>query len=280
VTVDDIVPATIEEAVQAPSDPASDTVVVKLVFSEEVDRASAENVSNYWPFEGNSFLPVNSAKLAEDGKTVTLIYAKTAQPLNFLKVKGVADMGGLTCDLKVPITQLKPVFELNNVSSFDGKGRGFLQAGVAKLPTKGTSSWTINLFVKVAKQPEHLTTIAGFGDGQDNSGEERFLIANNGHIYFWGSNIDIDGGVPYDLNRWQMVTITYDGKTIRIFKDGKEIKSENASLNDAEAEVRIGRTPPWDDGHRFQGQIGGMTIWNEALPPAFIERMVAGAPNP
>jgi alpha-mannosidase len=279
VTVDDAVPASVTSAVQSPADPHSEVITAKVVFSEEVDRASAEDPKNYWPFTGETFLPVKSATLAEDGKTVALVYAKTPKPLTSLKVKGVEDLGGLLCDLKVPLAQLSPAFTADSVMSFDAKGAGTIKAGVAKLPVLGTSPWTINFFVKMDRQPETLTVLAGFGDGEDSNGAERFLIAREGRIYFWASNVDIDSGVAFDLNRWQMISATYDGKTVHLFKDGKEIKSEATPLSDARPDVRIAPPPPWDYGHRFQGQIAGFTIWDDALLPGYLEQLAAGGPK-
>jgi alpha-mannosidase len=271
VQVQDSTPATVVGATDLP-----DTNVIKVEFSEPVDPASAEDPGNYAVSTGDS---VSSAKLAEDGKTLTLSLSSPVPANSSLTVKGVKDFGGLASNSTVDVKPLQPVYVHDEAMTFDGNGRGYRQTSLPNLPTAGKSHWTINMFVKMDRQAGDLTILGGFGSGQDEGGAERFIIENDGHIYFWGSNVDIDSGVPYDLNRWQMITATYDGKVVRLYKDGKEIKSDAAELNDAVNMVRLATPPAWENGHRFAGSIAGMTVWNEALSPSFLATLTAGAPK-
>lgn len=237
---------------------ASD-LTVKL--SEQVQRADAENPADYKLTPAET---VTSAKLADDGRTVTLSVQEPfkADATYDIQVDGVRDLSPNANPSKagLPVTVMSPVVSIEAPKS------GLLQRD-ASLPTKAGAPWTINFFTRMDSTPQNLSVIAGFGDGMDNGGAERFMIADHGHIYFWGSGIDIDSHVPYDLNTWQMVTATYDGTTVRLFKNGQEIAHEAATFSDAAGAVLVSPTSPWDYGHLFKGQVRGLTVWSEALSP-------------
>jgi len=124
--------------------------------------------------------------------------------------------------------------------------------------------------------------IAGFGDGSDTLGTQRYLIKYQGRIHFWGSNVDINAGQPFDLERWQMITFTFDGETLRIYKNGQEVKAQAAILADAEPIVKIAAIGPWGTVYPLSGSVAGFTIWDQAIPADYIHalaRMTGSAAN-
>jgi len=170
------------------------------------------------------------------------------------------------------------VYQLAATQTGDGTQTGFIKKDVPDLPYQGTDPWTINQFVYLDKQPEELTLIGGFGDAADTAGQERFLIKFHDGIHFWGSNVDISSGVPFDLNKWQMVTLTYDGTTLKIYKNGEVIKTAPVSLSDAAGTVQIGTHGPWNNYH-ISGKVAGFTIWNSALDAAAVKAQMAHMPQ-
>jgi alpha-mannosidase len=252
----------------------------RVVFSEPVTKATAEQASLY------TFQPANrvqSAKLAPDNRTVLLTVGKSlpqdgASTITALGVKDQSANGNPTLDTPEPLTLLKPVFALDT-QTLNGSGEGLVRPSVPALPIKGADSWTINQWVYLDKEPEELTLLSGFGDGGDNSGQERFLVKFKNSIHFWGSNIDISAGQPFDIGKWQMVTITFDGSLVRLYKNGKLVHSEPAVFSDAEPTIRVGTASPWGDrGGRFDGKIAGFTIWREALPADFVQTLLTDSP--
>lgn len=91
--------------------------------------------------------------------------------------------------------------------------------------------------------------------------------------------MDIPSGVPFDLGKWQMVTATFDGQAVRLYKNGVEIKSGPATLSDAQPVVNIGSAGPWGNGHKFSGKVQGFTVWNRALAPASLRALLATGPT-
>ena len=125
---------------------------------------------------------------------------------------------------------------------------------------------------------EELTVISGFGSGADTGGEQRFLIKFHDGIHFWGSDVDVTTGVPFDLNKWQMITLTFDGATLKIYKNGQIIKTSPVSLNDAASTVQIGTHGPWNNFH-MNGKVAGFTLWNSALSAADVQAQMAHMPQ-
>ncbi len=170
------------------------------------------------------------------------------------------------------------IFSLAAVQTFDGNQPGIVRSNVAGLPVDGGDPWTINQFVYLTDMPAELTVLGGFGDGTDTGGEQRYLIKFHDGIHFWASDIDVTTGVPFDLNKWQMVTLTFDGTTLTIYKNGQPIKTSPLTLNDAADTVKIGVAGPWNGNH-VAGRIAGFGIWNSALDPAAVKALMAGMPQ-
>ena len=247
------------------------TPVVQASFNEPVNAATVNPAS--FRLQSAPGVTVQSVNLGADGRTLTMqLNAPLPRGAGVaLASPGVTDLSPrANASAATPrAVRVGAIVEELQTRTFDGKGNGFSVSETA-LPTAGTASWTMNQWVWMENQPKDLTVIGGFGSGGDQTGKQRFLIKNGGNIYFWGSNIDINAGVPFDLNRWQMVTVSYDGQTVRIYKDGREIKSEAARLNNAEGQARLAPPSPWGEGGRFTGKIAGFEVYPSALSPANI----------
>ncbi len=170
------------------------------------------------------------------------------------------------------------VFQQAGSQTFDGTQAGIIQKDAPNLPYEGSDPWTINQFVYLDKQPEELTVISGFGDGSDNAGQQRFLIKFHDGIQFWGSNVDVRTDVPFDIGKWQMVTLAFDGRALTIYKNGQVIKTAPVTLSDAAATVQIGTHGPWNN-YEINGRVYGFTIWNSALDAAAVKAQMAQMPQ-
>jgi len=276
VEVNDVTPPVVLSVFSAMASP---TLMVQ--FSKPVERTSAENAASYHLSPSGQ---VQSAALAADGRTVTLTLAAPPTADAALAVTGIRDLSPagnvILPGAAHPVEMVRPVFEAKDVQTFNGTGKGFSKEGAAGLPVKATDPWTINLFVTTDAQPDELTVLGGFGDATDSGGgQQRYLIKFKNGIHFWGSNVDIPSGVPLDLGKWQMVTATFDGQTVRLYKNGAEIKSGEANLSDARPVVNIAPAGPWGNGHKFSGKIQGFTVWNRALDPVSLRALLATGPQ-
>jgi hypothetical protein len=177
------------------------------------------------------------------------------------------------------------------------------------LPLGGGENWSMNIWVNPANDISsggdyHGLGIAGFGDPSryDAAGMARYI-----HNWGWGSGIafyscgmrGMSSGVPYDVGKWQMVTVTYNhnlwymniwggtsktnqGDSLKIYKNGALIGSFNPqgtsynggfypvdyeydSLNSVRATILdITHDHP---GNCYQGKIDDFTIWTGVLSP-------------
>ena len=271
--VDDVTPPTVVRA-----RPAYESPLVRVDFSEPVGD-SALQPSNYKLEPG---IELRSAKRGEGARQVLLEFAaapKIGQAYQ-LKVSGVADASPAHNTLKSAALELKvngPVFERAEVTK---EQMGSAVKDVPNLPVKGGDSWTLNFFVRTDKQPEDRTVIAGFGRcEQTEDGAARYLVRFQRGIQFWAHNRDVAGRVQLELGRWQMLSATYDGTKLRLYRDGKELAEREIALIDDENVVHFAPPDPWDHQRRFEGELRGFTIWGEALGEDALRSLLANAPR-
>ena len=165
---------------------------------------------------------------------------------------------------------------------FDGVDDEVEGEASVRLPTLAYEPWSINMYVRMDTQPEELTILGGFGDVVTARpiGCQRYIVKFKGGIHFWGSNIDVNPGVPFSLGRWQMVTVTYDGSQVTIYRDGKRLITSAEKLADAVPVATLSPLDHWGKDNHFAGRIDEFTIWNGALTQAQIDELAAKLPRP
>lgn len=138
------------------------------------------------------------------------------------------------------------------------------------LPTRPGDTWTINMFVRPDAVPSDWAVIGGFGNLYDNVSRGSRYITYGGTINFWGHWLDIYSTADFEIGAWQMITATYDGATIRLYKDARQIGSKYTSLAAPAAHVYLA---PSKWGGNFTGKIDEFTIWDGALSPTQIDAL-------
>jgi hypothetical protein len=76
---------------------------------------------------------------------------------------------------------------------------------------------------------------------------------------------NVNLSTPWAVNAWNHVMIVYNGSTIKIYLNGVEVSSENASGNitHTNSNVNIGGEP--NQNYFFNGRIASSQIYNRAL---------------
>ena len=252
--------------------------VAVIKFSEPVSKSTAEDVSHYALSDGTK---VSSAALASDSRTVELGFddadAQTSAALT-LSVNGIEDKAhkpNVTV-ATVNLTNQGPVFTSPELAP--KVGRSF--NAVANLPVKADKQWTLNFFCKIEDQPDDRTMIAGFGRSIDGkTGTGRYFTKFPDGISFWISNKDVMTTTPLDLGKWQMLTATYDGTTVRVYKNGEKIGEQVETLEDDASQVRVMPLDAWERKRRFNGEVQNLTIWETALPESAVKKLFATSPH-
>jgi alpha-mannosidase len=263
--INDRTPPRVLDAVGFPWSPE-----VYVRFSEPLDRASAESAANY-QIPGSH---VKTATLAPDSRGVTLTLSASpadAQPV--LTIQGVRDRspnGNALAGVRQNVSLLHPITQLTD-KSLDGSGGGFTEQPLGTdAPVAAAAPWTINVWLSLDQQPGDFTLIAGVGSGRGGMGTQRYLAKFPHGLHFWGSNVDVKADMALDLGKWQMLTATFDGSVLKLFKDGRELATQEISLADAAPIAKLGPPAPWPYGHRLAGKIAEFTLWPQALPPASV----------
>jgi alpha-mannosidase len=137
------------------------------------------------------------------------------------------------------------------------------------------------MFVRTDRPVPNRTLIAGYGKcEQTTAGAARYMAKIASGIQFWSHNRDVPSRARLDENQWQMLTATYDGKTLTLYKDARQIGQAAVSLIDDESVVNIAPIDPWEHERSFEGEIRGFTIWSDALAPEAVRALRDGATLP
>jgi hypothetical protein len=243
--------------------------MVFVRFSEPLEKTSAEDVKNY-TFKSHG-TEIESAMLGDDQKSVALKLRGhlSADAPAELAVQGVTDLsptGNVMSAQSVSISPMSPVY-----SQADNK--------TDKVPSGADDPWTINLMLRIQKQPPNRTLIAGFGTPEDVEGHGRYFAKFANGIHFWGSRRDGDTKTPLDVKQWQMLTATYDGQTVRLYKNAEPIGQANLKFEADDPQVHIAPVDPWDKKRKMDGDVRDLTIWNSALPQETIQALWKSMPK-
>lgn len=239
---------------------------LSITFSKPVNAASATAAKNY---AIEPAIPIQKIEASANGQSVKLLLGGPINPGTdyIIAVSGVEDIA----QSRNTLARVTEPFNAGNIVYTLPRGRmptQGVQLPVTSLPLEKNDAWTINLLVNPETKPEDRIVIAGFGsDGPDReSGTGRYLAVFEDGIRFWASNRDVPTNSPLEIGRWQMLTASYDGNTISIYKDGNLIKKDDVDLtSDSQAHVSIGMSDPWKHRHTLHGSIQAFTIRRGAM---------------
>ena len=260
--VNDVTPPRVTSAVAVQGLPC-----VSISFSKPLRQDSTGDVKQ---FHFDPALTVQAAKLSGDGRSLVLTVDQPpgAGTLS-LTVNGVRDRSPTGNHIKpepVHVEQLSPLYTQPNDLA------GQQQIKMAGLPTRAADAWTLNCFCRPAKKIPNRTILAGFGRADDiQEGAGRYLANFSTGLHFWSRGQDVSTSTPIAIGRWQMLSATYDGHVLRLYKDGWPAGQGAIVLSDdGDSTVRFAPTDPWTYKNVFDGEIHQLTIWNGALPPAML----------
>ncbi|MFI5385818.1 MAG: glycoside hydrolase family 38 C-terminal domain-containing protein [Fimbriimonadales bacterium] len=245
--------------------------LVRIQFSEPLDKKSAENPDN---FQFGADTSIVSLKLSPDGKTVNFVLSTPSQS-GQVWIKGVRDLSQSGNPMQSTTAMFTDRGAVLSQATFEPKTTKTLNG--AALPVKKSDTWTINFFCKIDAQPEDRTLIAGFGNFRDGrTGTGRYFAKFPGGINFWVCDRDLRTNVPLDTGKWQMLTATYDGATLRLYKNGEKIGEKTVALEDDSSVARVMPLDAWERQRRFGGEVRDFTIWDQDLPAGAIQKLYEG----
>jgi alpha-mannosidase len=248
---------------------------LRLQFSEPLADISSQPAC----YTITPELPITSVTRSDDRRGVAIHLAAAPKPgVNYtLAINRLTDTSPARNQIAATSLDFMtrgPVYTLANVPK---EMYGKPITSVSNLPIKADATWTMNMFVKMGKQPANRTIIAGFGKCEDSAnGIARYFAKFSGGVHFWSRNRDVTSTTPFSLDRWQMLTATYDGSTLTMYHDGKVIGSRQMTLADDTSVVNIAPKDPWDNLRTFDGDIRNFQIWDSCLTPDGVQSLTAG----
>ena len=171
-----------------------------------------------------------------------------------------------------------------------------LDFGASNLPLVETDPWSMNVWANLSAPLGSLEHIAGFSldngylgaidNGRGRSFTSQSGVDNN-DFYFWGANADRASGADYASDgAWHMYTISYDGISLRMYKDASLLVTAAPTPNAlalAYDEVHVGNPSQWNNnfdglvdefsifsGTLSEGQIGGLFVNNDFTQQAIL----------
>ena len=248
-----------------------------MTFSEPVRSEGANAVASY-RIEPDA--RITSARLSADGlqASLTLDRPLLPSPAYRLTVSGVQDLAPAPNTIQpvaVPLTVQQPVYVLPDAVC---DGLTSQATPVPGLPVAPGDAWTVNFFVRTDHEPGNRTLIAGFGSEKAKKGGMRFLAKYANGIHFNGGAADADTATPLDVGKWQMLSVTYDGRQVAVYKNAELIGGQPVTLTAAEAKIALAPLDPWDNERRFVGEIRDFSIWRAALTPTDLQSLRPTSP--
>jgi hypothetical protein len=130
-------------------------------------------------------------------------------------------------------------------------------------PTGPADTWSMYCWVKSDEPFPVRTLLAGFGEPTAEAGAQRYLAIMDGRPAFWSGNDSLTSPPALEPAKWIMLTATYDGATLRLYRDGSEVAARAFQFKNAAPVMQLAPQPlPWPDGEHFGGKIAHFTLTN------------------
>ncbi len=108
-----------------------------------------------------------------------------------------------------------------------------------------------------------------------------FLQWLGGRWRWHAGGLDCDGGKP-ETGRWMHVAGTFDGRTLRLFQDGKPVAERTGAVNPApwQGELHVGQYSG-GPGPQYQvnGRIANLTLYHRPLPAEEVAELAKQPPE-
>jgi hypothetical protein len=170
------------------------------------------------------------------------------------------------------------------------------------LPYDVNDCWSMNMFINVSSELQLLEIIGGFGSTANLSQPEaqaRYFMYYDisdtirdpdmiAHMYFWTGRgwLDVEGTQNIVLNKWQMLTATYDAyaKTTKLYLNGYLIGSRQyypnlTSIISSYQNVMLAPGNLWNT-NEFTGKIDEFKIFFSTMNAAEVGALLPWAHNP
>jgi len=138
-----------------------------------------------------------------------------------------------------------------------------------------TSAYTISLWVYPQSFSDYQNAIY---KGDSSAGQYGLIIFSDGSWYAQADTTPIQGGSNLVLNEWQYVTITWNGTTLTVYKNGAYSNSGSSSVVSRGTEVILGADTV--NGRYFDGYVDEARVANVVKSADWIATEYANQNDP
>ncbi len=179
-----------------------------------------------------------------------------------------------------------------NSAGFGPYDAAFLEGGIglrtvlnaAAGPVAAGAAWSLGGWIKRGPKQRGTEIVTAIGEPAED--RWRGLALRDGRPELaLGPDIRIDGPAPIEPGRWTAVMASYDGRTARLYVDGREVASRLAASPAVPAIIVLAPPAPtaMPDGARawlhFGGRLAQWRLRDHALEPQRIAALAAAAPD-
>jgi len=164
---------------------------------------------------------------------------------------------------------------------FDGVDDYVEKTNPTFLPMEATEPRTYSLWIKISSVPGVYGRLVSFDSSAENGAGLEFAIHNTNNQLSFFDGAWHDAGTPgvIEVGKWYHVALTFDGSTVKIYKNGEMIYSLSSSGRDNINKITIGnRASFYDEG--VEGIIDKVLIYSRALTEAEIRYNMLNYHNP
>lgn len=142
-------------------------------------------------------------------------------------------------------------------------------------------AWTLSAWVRLDDAVTTHVLIGGIGD--PTRPYARHLAVSGGHLALWqGTGALLESGTALAPGGWHLAAASSDGRTVRLFLDGREVASGTAASGgtaDPVAEIAPAKQP-WPDAVHFSGKIAELGLLDHAVDAATLKAQAQTPPDP
>jgi len=146
------------------------------------------------------------------------------------------------------------------------------------LPVLAADTWSVNVWVYPTALPQDWRMVWCLGNKPDGKKNVRSIYSSGystgapAITYVGmaspdgvtGTTTYISTHIPWQINQWQMITTTYDGAIVRVYRNGVLIAMRSDTYLDAPGEVRV-PSNTWSSTSFFPGKFDEFTVWRGVL---------------
>ncbi len=188
--------------------------------------------------------------------------------------------------------------------SFIANGVGLEKTIPSKdAPLQETSVWSMYCWVRSEGPFPSKTLLAGFGDPKAIGAAQRYLGVIDGDLAFWSTGGSVLSPIHPEPNRWHLLAASYDGASLHLYYDAKEVASQKLKLGTVlptimapyydvreeleSTKIKLGTAfpmmymapegLPWASGGHFAGKIARFTLVSRVITANDLHAMLSQA---